>query len=329
MAELTRMLASWTFTSLIGLSLGGALLLLFTILRPRYSREGLAFELGYWARQVDLRSRRAWIMTLLAVMITALLAAGLGAPKVTARERVSIYGKPVMTVVDVSGSMDYRARLRSTTPGGPVQREERSNIEKARAIFQDVLSRDLGVHYGLLLYSTEHYIARHFAFKRALLRDTLENDEEITFISTGTRTADALGTARRYLTEHAASGDKAILLISDMQGDLEAMVAMAEEMENCQCAGIKLYAIVIGLDSERAIGRRTPPPQVDGVMMVEMNDQPGIEALCRELVAMRDSPVNSEETPVRKNVTPFLAAASLGLAMLCVGLSEGCWRRIP
>lgn len=328
MAELTPLLVSWRFAFPLGLGVGAALLLGLLVLPTLPRQRGLALDLGYWATQVDLRSNGLWAITSLVVVASLVMACALGNPEVVARERVLVHGKPVMAVVDVSGSMDYRARIRPASPGQPVQ-EERSNIEKARAIFADVLNRDLGVDYGLLLYSTEQYIARYFAFNKSLLRDTLENDEEISFISTGTRTAAALAVARRFLTQNVPVGDKAILLISDMQGDLEAMVAMAEEMENCQHAGIKVFGVIIGPDNPMATNKAVPPPEVEGVMMVDMNDKAGMERLCQELAAMRDAPVGSEETPVRKNVTSWLALVALLLAMLCLLLSEGRFRKMP
>lgn len=327
MAELIELLASWRFAFPIGLGIGGACVLL-VLLQIRGKRGGLALDLGYWASKVDLRSKGAWVMTLLVVVASLLMTSALADPQVMAQERVSIYGKPVMAVVDISGSMDYQARVRPSSPGEATQRE-RSNIEKARAIYADVLSHDLGVDYGLLLYSTELYIARYFAFKKSLLQDCLENDEEIAFISTGTRTATALTLARQFLTKNVPVGDKAILLISDMQGDMDAMLAMAEQMENCQYAGIKLFVIVIGPDSAMAIDTATPSPEVEGAMMVQMTDQVGIDQLCQELMAMKDAPVSQEETPVQKDVTPFLAGAALGLVLLCLVLSEGRFRRIP
>ena len=328
MEELIEALGSWEFTFPIGLWIGGALLLLLALLQVSRERRGLALDLQYWAGKVRFKSRRVWVMTLLIVATSVLMASALADPQVVVKKQVSIYGKPVMLVIDVSGSMEYRAKPSPIDGTAPVQ-EPPSNIEKARAVFYDILSRDLGMDFGVLLYSTEHYIARYFAFKKDLVKDSLDNEEEIAFISSGTRTAGALALARSFLTANVETGGKAILLISDMQGDLEAMVAMAEEMENCTHVGIKVYAVIIQGDDAVASSKRVSPPSVVGVMMVDMNDKWGIDQLCREMAALEDSPVSEEVTPVTRNVTSWLAAAALGLVVLSLVLSESRFRKIP
>lgn len=329
MAELIRLLASWRFTSPVGLWLGGALLCLCALYHWRRRPQGLAFDLGYWSARVELGSRRARALGLLALAAAALMVLALGAPEVLAREPVRLHGRPVMAVIDISGSMDYRARIRPASPGEPVRRE-RSNIEKARAVFQEMLGRDLGVDYGLLLYSSDRYIARYFTPKKALLADTLENDEEIAFISTGTRTAEALTAARRFLTENVQAGDGAILLISDMQGDLEALVAIGEELENCQYAGLEVYVIVIGADDPQASARKPPAlAPVPGVTLVHMNDRAGLDLISQELATMENAVMAREEVRVRRSVVPHLAAAALGLVGACLVLLESACRRIP
>jgi len=109
-------------------------------------------------------------------MITALVD-----PQIVSRQVFVIQGKPVMLVIDISGSMDI------VLPG-----EETTYYEKAKQIVENILNWDIGTDFGILFYSTDNYIARYFTNKNELLRDTLENWEEVYYLSYGTRTGSAL-----------------------------------------------------------------------------------------------------------------------------------------
>jgi hypothetical protein len=328
MAELIPVLSSLRFTQPVGLLVGVALAVTLVLLQLRRRRDGLAFDGRWWGGRVKLRSNGVWVMTVLVALAVLLMVAALGAPEVVATEKVYIYGKPVVAVIDVSGSMDYVARStrRNVVPEAG---EPMSNLDQARAVFNDILSRDLGMDFGVLLYSTENYVARYFAFKKDLIRDSLDNEEEIAFISRGTRTADALIAARHFLAANAGEGEKAILLVSDLQGDLEAIVATAEQLENCLYAGIKVYVIMIGDQTRRTRLNPVPLPDVEGVMMVERTDKAGVDRLANELAQLPDSPVSIEAKPVRRNVTPWLAGSVLGLLLLTLILSETRFRKLP
>lgn len=320
MEKLTEFLASCEFASPLRFGIGSALLLVCIFFPLFQRRRGLALNLAYWRRRVALGSRGAWALSGLVAITSILLAAALTDPQMAIKQRVPLYGKPVMVVVDVSGSMEYRGRA---------GREGLSSIEKARAVFDDLIARRVDADFGLLLYSTERYIARYFAFKDELLRDTLENTEEVTFISTGTRTAEALAQARTFLLEHIDAKEKAVLLISDLEGDLEALVQMAEEMERNVVAGIKVYAIIIEREGQRTRDEDRGPTQIEGVRMVSMNDESGIDQTCSEIAALDYSPVGEEEILTTRSLVPHLILPVLGFFVLFLFLSETRFRKIP
>ena len=183
MEELRRLVASSEFSSPLYFWIGSALVLLLIFLPLFRKRRGLALDLAYWGGRVEFKSRRVWVFSVVAAIASILMAMVLTNPQIATKTSVPVYGKPVMIVIDVSGSMEYRGR-----PG----KEGLSSFEKARGVFDDLLSRDVDADFGLLLYSTEYYIARYFASDNELLEDTLHNEEEIGLMSTGTRTAEAL-----------------------------------------------------------------------------------------------------------------------------------------
>lgn len=319
MEELRKFVASSEFASPLYFWIGSALVLLLIFLPLFRKRRGLALDLTYWERRVEFKSKRVWVLSVLVAITSILMATVLANPQIVTKPSVAIYGKPVMAVIDISGSMEYRGR-----PG----KEGLSNFEKARGVFDDILSRHVEADFGLLLYSTEHYIARYFAYKNELLKDTLENTDEISLITTGTRTAEALAKARGFF-ENVEAKDKAILLISDLQADIKAIMEMAEEMERDSLAGIKIYVITVEGEGQSAVDKGPSQSQMQVVRMVGMNDKYGIDQICEEIAAMESSPIIEEEILLRKSLVPFLIPPILGLITLCLVLSETRFTKIP
>jgi len=163
-------------------------------------------------------------------------------------------------------------------------------------------------------------------YKNELFVDTLDNTEEINYISAGTRTAEALAKARQFLADNIENeADRAIVLIYDMQTDLKAMLEMAEEMDRISLAGINLYVITIGAEKRGAIAI----PQMSGLTIVDIDDKDGIDRICEEISAMQSSPVREEEGLLKKSLIPFFIVPALGLITLCLLLGETRFRHIP
>jgi hypothetical protein len=322
MAELGRWLAACNMVSPWLFGSAAALTLLLIFLPGLGKKGGLALALRHWTPHVEFKSRRMLVFTLLSIVASFLITAGLAEPYVAVKPRVSIYGKPVVAVVDVSGSMGAKAKA---FVAGVANQDQRNGYEKARDIFLDLIGRRPDVNFALLLYSTESYVARYFSYKNELLKDTIENKQEIGFISTGTRTAEALAKARIFLTDNVQGPDKAIVLISDLNGDLPAMVAIEEELERIWYAGIKVYVIAITEDDKAA----AVPIEVSGVEIVEMNDKAGIDQMVTKISEMQPSPLRQEETVHRQSLIPYLVSLGLVLILAALVLSETRLRKIP
>jgi hypothetical protein len=319
-AELTLPWYFWTAAALV------FLLVFFPL--PRRKR-GLALDIHYWKSRVAFTSKRVWVLSTLVGIASGLLALAAADPQMLKKDSIRIYGKPVMLVLDVSGSMDAKPLGGFRRGDGPI--DERTSFEKARDVFYDVVGRRPDVNFGLLPFSTERYIARYFTYKNELFEDTLENREEISFISTGTRIMEALADAHRFLDAnfpHPRGGepDKAILLISDLDADEEAAVAMADEIERARWAGINVYVILI---EQQRFGRREPLPPIKVVDIVEMSDGAGIDQICEEIATLPSAPIREEETLSKKSLITYLVPASLGLIVLSLVLSETRFRTLP
>ena len=301
MEELAKFLASCAFATPLYFWIGGALVLLLIFFPWARKRRGLAIDLQYWKPRVAFKSKRLLVLSIPVVIISILMAGVLSDPQVTVRSSAfAYYGKPVMVVIDISGSMDTIPQPRLV--------DQRTNLEKASAVFEDLIARRADINFGLLLYSTDRYIARYFTYKNELLKDTMENKEEINYTSTGTRTAEALMTARLFLTDNIEDeADKAIVLITDLECDIEAMLRMDEEMERVLSAGINLYEVVIGAEEQGAV----------------------MDQICKELSEMQSSLIMEEEVLLKKSLIPFLIPPALGLITLCLILGETRFRKIP
>lgn len=319
MEELTGF-ARWEFAAPLYAAAGGVVLLLLVLTPLRRDRRGIAIHLQWWKRHVDFRSRRLLVVSILTALVSILLAGTFGDPTITFDSVAAIYGKPVMTVVDVSGSMEAKPSRRAE--------DQRTSYEKALGTFLDLIGRRPDANFGLLLYSTEHYIARHFSYKNELFADTLDNKEEVLYISTGTRTAEALAKAREFLMANTVKGaDKAILLISDLHVNADEMLRMAEEIEREIMSGIKVYIIFTG--GGKAGESAGPVSQREGLTTVEMSDEHGIDQVCKEISEMELSAIREEAVPTKRSLSPLLVGPAMGIIGLCLVLTETRFRKIP
>ena len=134
MEELIGFLTSWEFGSPLYFWLGSALILLALFSPIFRKRKGLGLDFRYWEQRVKFQSKRVWVLTTLVAITSILMAAVLGDPYTLKKQTVRTYGKPVMVVLDISGSMDAKPRRRFIPGGEPI--DERTNFEKARETFQ-------------------------------------------------------------------------------------------------------------------------------------------------------------------------------------------------
>ena len=312
MEEITSFLDSCEFTTPLYFWIAGALVLLL-IFFPWFGRKkGLAIDLQYWKREVTFKSKRVWALSIPVVITSILMVGVLSEPQVTDKPITYIYGYPVMLVIDISGSMG-------------VETKQRSGYEESLEVFNDLVALRGDINFGLTLYSAENYVARYFINKNELFQDTLENKEEIAYISMGTWPTEALEKARLFLTENIEGKDKAIILISDLNVIGQEKLDMAEEITMISLAGINLYIIATGEEEQRVVDI----PQMSGLKIVDMDDKEGINQICEEIYAMQTSPIREEESLLVKSLIPFLILPALGIIVFCLILGETRFRKIP
>jgi len=248
------------------------------------------------------------------VVIASILMVGvLSNPQVTTKPITYVYGYPVMLVVDVSGSMGVG--YSTQTPFG-----------RSYKIFTSLTSKRGDLNFGLLLFSSDIYIARYFINKDELFQDTLDNRREVAYLSVGTRVSAALATAHQFLTDKIDGQDKAVICITDLDVSYQESLKIVSEMNRMSMIGIKTYIIA----PEESI--RIAETRGNGVMdfkVVSMDDEEGIEQICQEISEMKMSLIREDEGLLKKSLIPFLILPALGVIVLCLILGETRFLKIP
>jgi hypothetical protein len=325
MEGLTEFIKACTFSTPVYFWIAAAAMLVLIFVPWIKRKKGLALDLRYWKDKVFLNSKRYWIMSIPVVIITILMAGVLSGPQVTTKNITNIYGYPVMLVVDISGSMGL-----GTSPDTP--------FGHSYQIFKSLISLRGDINFGLLMFSTDKYIARYFINKDELFRDSLDNLREIVQISTGTGISSALQVAHSYMTKNI-DGEGAIILISDMDTSAAEWGKIISEINKMRLEGIRSYMIT-PYDSETiakiaasggGLGRGggVDISEASELYIVSMNDKAGINAICQDIMTMQMSLIRQDVGKLQQSLIPYLVIPALGIIGLCLVLGETSFRKIP
>jgi hypothetical protein len=318
MEELADFIDSCEFATPVYFWIAGALALLLIFIPWIGRKNGLSFDLQFWKNKFEFKSRRVLKISVPVIIATVLLAGILAQPQITTRPVTYVYGYPVMLVVDISGSMGVG--YSEATPFG-----------KSYEIFSDLIAMRGDINFGLLLFSTDMYIARYFINKNELFADTLENRKEIAYLSVGTRISGALEMAHEFMSENIDGGG-AIILISDMDTSSKEWRTIVEEMTTMSLEGIMPY--IIAPSGPEEIAKKAQRQGIDlslvsELQVVAMDDDEGIDDICSEIATMKMSLIREEEGLLKKSMVPYFVIPVLALFVLCLVLSETRFRKIP
>jgi hypothetical protein len=312
MATLADFFDSFEFATPLYFWIAGALVLLLIFLPWFGKKKGLAVDLQYWEKEVAFKSKRFWVLSLPVIIASILMVGVLSTPQITTRQITDIYGYPVMIVIDVSGSMGAGYA-------------EQTSFGNAYDAFDELVARRSDINFGLLVFSTENYVARYFINKNELFQDTLENSKEISYISKGTRITEALVKAHQFLTDNITGEDKAIILISDLDVDSRELLRIVEEIKKISSASINIYIIATGAGKQKA----DSIPQMPRLRIMGVDDEDSIDNMCTEISAMQMSPIREEEGLSKNSLIPFLILPALVVIYICLILGETRFRKIP
>jgi hypothetical protein len=204
----------------------GVLLLIFIPLSRR--KRGLAIDLDYWQTHISSKGKRVLIMSVPVILISLLLAGALATPQSISRDSKLIVGKPVLMVVDYSGSTSAATEFHP----------EETMQEAAQRVFVNLTDLRADINFALMIYAKENYLARYFTYKNELFADTLDNWDVLMRVSQQTRTADALAAANKFMSENTSMGvDKAIILVSDLDYNANDLPEMERNIDEILAVG--------------------------------------------------------------------------------------------
>jgi len=172
--------------------------------------------------------------------------------------------KNIMVAIDVSRSMgqplevpdkDARFAMFGGAPGEVKPEEEteqkQTRYESARETFYSFVDRFKGARIGLILFSTEPFLARWPTVETDLrfievLEEKLGREErsQLQRFSSLTNTHEALNLAGEVFVKQKAVNGGAIVLISDAEDEIENMGVAIKKLRN---DGIRIYTIGVGI----------------------------------------------------------------------------------
>ncbi len=165
-------------------------------------------------------------------------------------------GRDLLLAVDISGSMEQQDMQMG---GTPVNR-----LMAVKAVVGEFVTQRQGDRLGLILFGERAYLQTPLTFDTKSLQ-TLLNEAQIGFAgSRGTAIGDAIGLAVKRLQQRPENHRVVILLTDGANNSGEMDPLQAAEL--AQRAGVKIYTIGIGAESQESFGlfgRRSINPSAD------------------------------------------------------------------
>ena len=211
--------------------------------------------------KLNLQPRRRWYrVTLFAVIIITL--GLLWARPEFQSSRPVFYAdtqtrqKSIILVIDVSRSMagplesqSKADRLATYGKGDAGQQDQITRYEAARETVYSFVERFPTARIGLILFSTEPFLARWPTTGTSnrfdeILEENLRESSQLRRFSSLTNTDAALMLAKDVFAKHASTRGGAIVYISDAEDEIENMRLAIRDLRD---EGIRLYAVGVGI----------------------------------------------------------------------------------
>jgi hypothetical protein len=208
--------------------------------------------------KLRLQPRRRWYrVSLLAVIIVTL--GLLWARPEFQTSRPIFYAdtqtrqKSIILAIDVSRSM-ASDRLAGYGKADAAQANQKTRYEAARDTVYSFVDRFPTARIGLILFSTEPFLARWPTTGTSnrfdeILEENLKESSQLRRFSSLTNTDAALMLAKDIFAKHATTQGGAIVYISDAEDEIENMRLA---IRNLRDNGIRLYAVGVGISESIA-----------------------------------------------------------------------------
>jgi Ca-activated chloride channel homolog len=156
---------------------------------------------------------------------------------------VSKYGRDIMLLVDLSGSMvinDYSG------PGGDISR-----LQAVKQVLNPFIEERATDRIGLVVFGEQAYVQTPLTYDHTLVR-TLLDKTKIGLVGDRTAIGDGIALAVKHLKHAAetrkAGGGQVIILLTDGRNNAGTMTP-AHAAELAQAFGIRIYTIGVGSGS--------------------------------------------------------------------------------
>lgn len=296
----------------------------------RNDSSAVYFPLGFWRKRIHFRERKLVLVPLLIICMAVVLAAAAAGLKmrsvaVVSGELAVQNRSRLLIVFDVSGSMNYK-------------------YERSRQAYQDILSADLPVALGMLVFADEPYILRDFTINQQEFMQGLVDDKTVISrgLSAATEIPAALHLAHSFLNQQQPpSLTRGVIVISDFEaygrGNVAALSDTAEEIRALNQEGIAVFGLVVELNDKIAQERidylysNTGGGNADN-LFVSSRDEQGKTAIFQQIakLASQSSPAIARDVHASYYVTRTLfVLVAIGLLLAIVTLSETRFRKIP
>ena len=181
------------------------------------------------------------LLMVLMALVWVLWSMALAEPQwVNGEVSVSRYGRDIMLLVDLSGSMvinDY------TGPGGDIRR-----LAAVKQVLLPFIEERATDRIGLVVFGEQAYVQAPLTYDHALVRELLEKTK-IGLVGDRTAIGDGIALAVKHL-QHAAAvrragGGQVIILLTDGRSNTGVM-SPDHAAELARALGIRIYTIGVG-----------------------------------------------------------------------------------
>lgn len=251
--------------------------------------------------------------------------------------------KEFLVALDLSPSMSVPlAQTRQVSRGGSSSRQVIVKVDKAagptrfeaaRETLVNFIDRLPGERIGLILFSTEPFLARWPTTDTStrfieVLEENIGRGQrtQLQGFSSLTNLHLALDLARETFAKQEEVKGGAVILISDAEDDLENMSQAAKQV---RAAGIRLYTIGVGISQKIAEGLTQQFAGDPGFRIFRVDSQEEMEEAYRLLAQVEESPLFAGDSGFRTEVRWIVALVFGVMAALIIGVLEVVFHQSP
>ncbi|HXH63929.1 MAG TPA: VWA domain-containing protein [Mariprofundaceae bacterium] len=233
---------------------------------------------------------------------------------------VSRYGRDIMLLVDLSGSMvinDYSG------PGGDISR-----LQAVKQVLTPFVEERATDRIGLVVFGEQAYVQTPLTYDHALVRKLLDKTE-VGLVGDRTAVGDGIALAVKHLKHAAdtrkAGGGQVIILLTDGRNNTGTMTPM-HAAEIARALGIRIYTVGVGSSSgDSATGLDEPGlkqiSDLTGGKYFRATDSTALTRVADEINRLER--VQDKHTSYFESVELYPAFVTAGLLMLGIAFVRG------